>query len=385
MRIPPLSSSSPTMEHQDPQAPASNLPKHTDMIQSQGSMDDEECCLFGCIRGFINSILTLLCCCFFRDGADDDEGEEAVEAFSPKRGEPALDDRQLLLQRLSTKRRLVVLTKEGPLQDVIMNDRQQIYQEADAFYATANIPAPLEIPDFPADITVENLLRELLTRYKGLFVAESHDYSAPKYFFVKYLPLMVELGVDTIDIEGWPIETWQAHFNAYFVKGEITPALKAAFEDQRKRFGDKYSEADVIIAAKKAGVKRIVCVDTLASQSISVSKFAPTKAIGRIAGGNYQSKCIIERTPTGGKRVGWFGSAHSAQVSGVPGLGQMFQVPTIYCQDLEKWGKQKPQKKEEFLLAQKVTRVDPDKRRFYYDFVASIKTPKRPWHERWFS
>jgi hypothetical protein len=399
MEIPPISS---TYTSSKPSAQpatvkrASELPTRGDIIHQQG--DNEICCILECVFNCIYSLITR----FFNfisgreeaPAAEPDDFDANPKPTSAKR-EPREDadidfktlsidgdSPEALLQRLPPDRQLVVLTNEGPLDEVLFKDPNLLLREAEAYYANASFPEPLNFSDIPDGIPVEELLTRLLTRYDGLFIGEYHEDSAPKYFFVKYLPLMVKLGVDTIDIEGWNHEEWQEHFDAYFKENRITDELAGWFQRQREKFGQKYSEADVIIAAKKAGIKRVVCADTKASQSLPAStKHNDWKQeTRRIAGGNYQSKCIIERTPGKGKRVGYWGGSHICSPAGVPGLGQIFQRPTISVGDLDG---ERPvvadlNKKEEFLVLSRPFYKLKSQRELIYNFSLLMAEPHKP-------
>ncbi len=399
MRITPISSTHTSAETSTQPVAAkrpSEAPTRGEIIHQQG--DNEICCFLECLCNCIYSLITR----FFnficgREEAPAAEPEDFGEAPkpAPARREPRKDEDidfktlcdgdhspEALLQRLPPDRQLVVLTNEGPLNEVLFESRNLLLQEAEAYYANASFPEPLNFSDIPDGLPVEDLLTRLLTKYDGLFVGEYHDDSSPKYFFVKYLPLMVKLGVDTIDIEGWNHEEWQEDFDAYFKENRLTDRLAFALQADRKKFGQKYSEADVIIAAKQAGIKRIVCADTWASQSLPAStKHNDWKQeTRRIAGGNYQAKCIIERTPGKGKRVGYWGGSHICSPAGVPGLGQIFQRPTISVGDLEG---EKPvvadlNKKEEFVVLSRPFYKLKTQRELIYNFSLLMAPPIKP-------
>ncbi len=363
MEIPPISS---TYTSSEPSAQpvtikrSSEAPTRGDMIHQQG--DNGICCILECVCSLICRALACILNLFGIGREDPDDN------LSPEE----------LLERLPPDRQAVVLMSEGPLDEVLFKDQRLLLREAEAFYANVPIPEPLGFSDIPDGIAVEDLLTNLLGKYDKLFIGETHTHSSPKYFLVKYLPTMVRLGVDTIDIEGWPREEWQKHFDIYFNEDRITPVLEFAFARERRKSGDKYSEAEVIIAAKQAGIKRIVCADTLTSQSLPASKDAVAES-RRIGGGNYQSKCIIQRTPGKGKRIGWFGAGHTCSVGGVPGLGQLFKAPSLYIHDLE----EKPVvgdlgKKDEFLVQPSTYIKERNKREYLCDFVVVMAPPHKP-------
>ena len=208
-------------------------------------------------------------------------------------------------------------------------DVQQLHRSAEDFYATATLPAPLDLSSIPDHLSVEELLTRLLTQYNGLLIGELHAESVARYLIIKFLPLFVKLGVDTIFIEGVGEEQYSGILERYLAEPVEWENLAPVWTD-----------VSVFVKAKMAGIKRIVCLDTDAS--LSLPSWRDNKGNARVMGGNFQWKRVIEKTAGAGKWIGFCGASHNGTANGVAGLGQLLQIPSVWPVDVTNINSLKP-------------------------------------------
>ncbi|MFI5334811.1 MAG: hypothetical protein ACHQT8_06605 [Chlamydiales bacterium] len=227
---------------------------------------------------------------------------------------------------------------------------------------TASPPKRLDFSDIPSPTTLVQLFEALLLKYPGLGIGESHVDSAAKYLLCYYMPLFVRLGVDTLYIEGYPYQTYQKEFDQYFKSttpvNQTPPALESRMLRIQGMQNGKpmYTERDVITSAKKAGIKRVICIDTTASQQIyPVYKDPKGKngervyGVARTGAMNFQAKCIYDYTIGKGKCLLWAGYAHTGRGGGVPSIVQLCGLPGIAVKD----------GKEMFMVVSENNMIDP--------------------------
>lgn len=73
--------------------------------------------------------------------------------------------------------------------------------------------------------TIEDLIEYCLATYNGFAVSEEHKSEMPKKFFLEYLPLLKQRGVEIIFMELF-LEEQQKELDDFFKSGKLLPALE---------------------------------------------------------------------------------------------------------------------------------------------------------------
>lgn len=240
--------------------------------------------------------------------------------------------------------------------DELEEQPDTLQKDADHFFSALGDnrinfdPPPLDAKGNISDVQlIKHYLGDLQT--EGLVVGESHSDTSPKDFLIRNMEELKKNGVSTIFLEHVFIDTMQEELDNY-LKGPPDAKFPVALEGhlkvheflQRAGTGIKPSEyegntlKDVIIAAKKAGI-RVVGLDTVTSyQSGTSEKFGVTDASARLKGMNFVANEIVQNEKGKGKYVILCGLDHACTNSGdkVAGLNEILGVPTIAILDKNK-------------------------------------------------
>lgn len=240
--------------------------------------------------------------------------------------------------------------------------------EAQGYFNSGNIPAPLTFDEIDVgNLNDVELIESLLQKYDGICIGEIHTHSSPKYFLTVHMPLFKSLGVDTLYLEGYT--GLQNDLDAYFAgdTDDLPAAIRKTIMGFSGSSGQGYTEMDVLMAAKRAGI-RLVNIDSTEAYK------AAKGGLLRAAAMNYQAMLIMlqdrEQHP-GGKSIIYAGSAHTNRIAGLPGLGQMFRFPAITLHDVCEPGCYRILKGIE-----RNRSLDP--RMESFDFLIEINEPLKP-------
>lgn len=179
--------------------------------------------------------------------------------------------------------------------------------------------------------THEELLTAIFTKSKGLSIGEAHRQSASKFFLVSQMSTLVQQKVETLFMEGLNYESLQGDLDAYFHPDTPVDAIPLSIkyhygwlEECLKSQGGN-TNVDIIKEAKKAGIKRIVGIDTLVSDVDE----------SRVLTMNYFAKQVIDRERPKGNYVIFSGAEHATtdSDSSTPGFSQIFGIPSILVYD----------------------------------------------------
>ena len=185
------------------------------------------------------------------------------------------------------------------------------------------------IPDFDEwhfdDCTA--LVSAIFRKSKGLSLGDMHRSIAPKYFLISQMQTFVNHNVEVLFMEGL-YESQQADLDAYFDPKTSVEALPLSI---RYRFGyleeilrskGGYTMVDIIMAAKRAGIKRIVAIDTLLSHDDHRLRCLTM---------NYFANPIIDKEMPEGNYVIFSGLSHAASddETNIPSFSQLFGIPSI--------------------------------------------------------
>ncbi len=201
---------------------------------------------------------------------------------------------------------------------------------------------PKEIPFSSADVEV--LIRQWLELYPGITIGESHMDISSKEFLCRHLRTMVECGVTTFYMEHLMMEEFQDELDEYVSEpsAELPTAL-GAYLDRLSRgnviHAGQCGFKDVIIAAKEAGIKRIVCIDSFYSYLATAGDGylkGNTSTRHRCRDLHSQAAKVFSSTQDGGKFLFFVGGAHLNDYKEVPGIGTLTGSLNLYIIDSTK-------------------------------------------------
>jgi len=223
----------------------------------------------------------------------------------------------------------------GPenLKRYLYDSPKELLHATKSYFDEQPIPAPKDYSK--ANISsIKRLVSSLLKDNEGIAIGEAHDDSAPKYVLDVYAKHLVACGVETVFIEGLNYQRHQIWVDTFLKSSsnDLPAALKErvhTIESHQEEGLPYYRFTDVLLAFRRAGIKRIVCLETNASEGIVKND----DYWQRIATMNYQALRIIENTVPKGKYVVFTGLDHNNGCLGVPSLGQLLQIPSISVLD----------------------------------------------------
>jgi hypothetical protein len=215
----------------------------------------------------------------------------------------------------------------------------KLKQEAKAYFHTLILPEPRPIPPLPRQAAPHELLQQILQDRPGICIGESHCESAPKELLCTHFKDMKELGVTTLFLEHLPSESLQEELDEYMKDSTVSMpiALSYYLENLDRGFyidANKSGFLDVVTAAKKAGLKRIIAIDTeLTYRAGTSERDGVHNTELRCLCMNYSAYKKIMENNQDGKFVAFVGSQHVDTVKGAPGLAQLLGIPRIVVRD----------------------------------------------------
>jgi hypothetical protein len=176
------------------------------------------------------------------------------------------------------------------------------------------------------------LLSACLENSLGICIGERHEDSSPKEFLCQHFPYLVAQGVTTLYLEHLPSESLQKELDQFLAASEDGPmplALSLYLDDHCK-----HGFKDMIVAAKAAGIKQIICLDTDETYTMgSSARDGVTNPHERISAMNYNAVKVINAYKEKGKYVLFAGGTHIEQYEDIPGLSQLTGCPSVLIQD----------------------------------------------------
>ncbi|VEG91756.1 membrane-targeted effector domain-containing toxin [Legionella spiritensis] len=192
----------------------------------------------------------------------------------------------------------------------------------------------------------------------NLVVSEAHEYICSKKFIIENLPYFKAQGYDTLFLEHLFTDTMQNELDNFMrapPDADMPPLLQEYLRNldrghmfnppQQQFLRDnginpaevKYTFTNLIIAAKKAGI-RVVGLDTSVSYKMQeVGANSEQKDLSkRIRIFNYEANSIILNEVQSGKTKKWLalmGNTHAEQFEGYPGVSQLQAAQTVVVSD----------------------------------------------------
>jgi hypothetical protein len=212
-----------------------------------------------------------------------------------------------------------------------LQDEQGAFKKK-AIYFFKNAARLKAVPEFEGRYfsNYDDLLSAIFEQSKGLSFGDTHRSIALKSFLVSHMPTLIHCNVEVLFMEGMG-EDLQGDLDAYFdpkIDAEALPlSIKYTYGhlDEMLRSKQGYTCIDIIKAAKIAGIKRIVGIDT---------ELSPVDDY-RVCTMNYHAKQVIEKEMPKGNYVIFSGADHAlpSEDVDVPSFSQLFGIPSIFVID----------------------------------------------------
>lgn len=243
--------------------------------------------------------------------------------------------------------------KYGPLSQRAFASQQEIDRvfktaealefAAEVFFRKYTAPSDLSFSEIGEYTNYTALFKYLLNRFSGICIGEYHQDSSQRYILTRCMPLFKQLGVTTLYIEGF-FGLQNALDTFFFQSSEEIPQaimdrIKISWDYFPDREHEYYQSKDVLIAAKRAGI-RIINMDLLLDNPDLISRNT------RISTMNFYAKKVIDldRAAHPGKCIVYSGFGHTARMDEslhrrykdpipIKSLAQMYQFPAITILD----------------------------------------------------
>lgn len=196
-----------------------------------------------------------------------------------------------------------------------------------------------ELSDLTGNDPVK-LITKLFEKYEGLCFGECHSDKAPKMLIINNLKTLKQCGVTTIYFEHVPYDTMKKLFDSYTnsdsdeMPGYLKEYLDRLSNGQRLGNEHNYSYTNLVKESKKAGIQ-VIPIDTSVSYYAGSNiKTGVDDPKNRYIAMNSVSAAIIsheQKNKSAGKYIALIGNGHlsTGNVSKVPGLAEVLQVPSI--------------------------------------------------------
>ena len=213
-----------------------------------------------------------------------------------------------------------------------------LLDQARAYFGNVRLPQQLPL-SLPTQCTEQQVLSKSLENRPGICIGERHSDASPKHFLIQHFPDLVAQGVTTLFMEHLPSESLQDELDAFMTSPQKSPvplALSIYLDAQElgQRMTRGYSFKDVIIAAKAAGIKNIICLDTNETYTIgSDLRDGVTDTPARVMALNFNAAKVIEAHKDKGKYVILVGAKHSDWYKNIPGLSQLTGTVSLFIED----------------------------------------------------
>jgi hypothetical protein len=204
--------------------------------------------------------------------------------------------------------------------------RDDLRNDADAFFTTLRLSPRPEIPELPTDAPLKSTLKTLFKRSSGLVIGESHAGVGSKRFLIEQMPRLAKLKVRTLYMEHLMTDFHQADLKAFSRTGEMSPQLEAYVDtlDKGHRTDPtgKYTFMAVLRAARANRV-RIRAIDCMASYRLDGVGGAERTLRQKMM--NYYAKGVID-TDQASHSSNWValvGNSHANTYRGIPGVAEL--------------------------------------------------------------
>lgn len=182
------------------------------------------------------------------------------------------------------------------------------------------------------------LLGSLLKSNQGICIGHVENDKSPQRYLINNMTQLHKIGVKTLFLELLCYDTAQKWLDVYFsapLDKPMHPYLAQYLRelDASGRKDSSLSYANLVIAAKKAGI-RIVALDTTVSSLAGHTDRTGTNDVrDRLMAMNYTAVEIIRREAGIDKYVALMSSQHVGDNDKVPGVANVLQIPSVVITD----------------------------------------------------
>ena len=233
----------------------------------------------------------------------------------------------------------------------------------------------LKFPKINLPITYENLFQQLMRGYNGLCIGEIHSHSSPKYMVKKLLDDRI---IRMLGIEGYAYELFQDAMDAY-TYGDVAIMPPALDKRITGISGPAYlyNEMDVFLSARDQGA-RLIGIDSKASL-IARHKTDGAISVDRRAAMNFQAFRLWRAIDRPHKTAIWAGEGHTTPSLGIPSLGQLCAIPSIFVEDdsTKPYIVVEPGKVPTYEIRKEYTHNHHDKIKYQRDFHIEMQKPRK--------
>ena len=217
--------------------------------------------------------------------------------------------------------------------------REQLSNDADAFFNNLALPARPAIPTVTATTTSKAFIKSVFQNATGLVVGEAHSGLGSKQFFIDNMGALTKRGVKTLYMEHLLTDFHQADLDTFARTGNMPKPLKSYIKNldagHRTDPSGRYSFMNLIIEANKHGI-RIQSIDCMASYCLE--GMPGLSEPRREAMMNFYADSVIRANQirTGdGRWAALVGNAHANTHRGIAGVADLEGAVGLRVQDVE--------------------------------------------------
>jgi len=228
-------------------------------------------------------------------------------------------------------------------------------KEAEDFFATFESKRSQDSSPPQTYKNMKDLAIDLIKDSKGAAIGELHEDTSSKEFLISQMETFVEQGVKVLFMEIFS-DSLQKDLDHYLEKStpidEIPVAIRYGAlwkvdetQGEKQDVGNETAYLEVLKAAKRAGIERVVGIDSYLTRSETTPRLTTL---------NYQAKQVIEKEmPKDGKFLVLCGGGHATTTDNIPGFSQIFDIPCLIAENTNAdRGNQTVLKKEKTVVAE---------------------------------
>lgn len=218
--------------------------------------------------------------------------------------------------------------------------RDQLRQDAAAFFEDVDIPPHPPLPEPGPQTTARQFLKQTYKNATGLVVGEAHHSIGSKQLLIDNMPLLARLKVKTLYMEHLLTDFHQADLDAFARSGRMTARLKTYIRNLDGGHGTdpsgRYTFLQLITCANANRI-RIQAIDCMASYRIRDLE-NPSGTLRQELMNFFASRVIsVNQIRTGEKPwVALMGNTHAGDFEGVKGVADLQGAIGLRVQDVRR-------------------------------------------------
>ena len=216
--------------------------------------------------------------------------------------------------------------------------RRQLREAATHFFAELNLrPRPV-LPAVDPTVTAESFIEQLLARFQGLVIGESHADIGSKQWLIEQMPTLARKGVKTLYMEHLLTDFHQAALDNFARTSVMSQDLELYLEslDQGHMTDPtrRYTFLNLVKEANRHGV-RIQAIDCMASYRLEGMRGLDQTIRQKMM--NFFAHTIIEADQAARGPHKWaslMGNSHSNTFEGVAGVSELEDAVGLRIEDV---------------------------------------------------